>query len=140
MATHSHRQEMPDEARSDPALRDPAADRLQAQVTHPWAESFVDSADQFKAGPAHEDAMKKFSQYTCDGCRVPKQESNHWWLMRPASPAGALLLPWDEAEATLPGIMHLCGEGCVTRALTAWMGESRSIIELEKIVALKGEE
>ena len=84
--------------------------------------------------------MKKFSQYTCDGCRVPKQESNHWWLMRPASPAGTLLLPWDEAEATLPGIMHLCGEGCVTKALTAWMGESRNIIELEKIVALKGEE
>jgi hypothetical protein len=72
--------------------------------------------------------------FTCDICGTPKKESNHWWLARPESPCGLRIEPWDEAEAILPDIQHLCGEGCVLRALTAWMQRSGSVADLERMM------
>lgn len=89
----------------------------------------------FTGRDSMEIAMKQES-FLCDICKAPKQASSGWWLARLESPCGMRIESWDDAEALLPGVQHLCGEGCLTRAMLAWARHAGTMDELEKLARL----
>ena len=66
--------------------------------------------------------------YRCAGpnCGLLKGSSDHWWLMwtsfgeyeRPV----LYLCPWDEKLAAREGTLYVCGESCVQKLQSQYMG------------------
>ncbi len=67
--------------------------------------------------------------YSCDGCGVPKKESNHWYFVRLGS--AFHIYRWGSfIEGGSDGsvlIRHFCGHACVQKKLSEWMGETVEI-------------
>jgi hypothetical protein len=69
--------------------------------------------------------MKVESPYRCDYCQNIKAATNHWFL-RPTlnlEPGIFEIFTWDEVLAEKPGIEHVCGQECASRAMAKWMQE-----------------
>ena len=60
-------------------------------------------------------------QVTCDICRKPKQQTNHWFMYQEDPLMGILFAAWD--EQSFKAFKHLCGQECLTQAVNRWMGE-----------------
>lgn len=80
--------------------------------------------------------------FTCDICGTSKLESNHWWMITLGDmpcfqedlPARHFTLtPWDEDASRNPGIHHICGEGCATKALERFMSTGNVVHEGSKL-------
>lgn len=56
--------------------------------------------------------------YTCDRCKTPKRETNHWFALRSVG-ATLQILPF---ENSLPSDRHICGQACLIKAVTAFAG------------------
>lgn len=62
-------------------------------------------------------------QYKCDGCGAEKKEANRWWVLR-ITHLEITLMTLERAESV--GIQDtdliMCGQGCVTKKISEWMG------------------
>jgi hypothetical protein len=66
--------------------------------------------------------MASSKVYTCDGCGVARQESNHWHLALVRSEGlvdSITIQKWDDNLANESRYKHLCGIGCSTKLLSA---------------------
>jgi hypothetical protein len=71
--------------------------------------------------------------YTCDVCeKATKQESNNWWLVQVdlVQPKGAetehrafLITPWHDDRAKRTDVKHVCGEGCLQKAIVGFAAD-----------------
>ena len=68
--------------------------------------------------------------FTCDVCGREKRVVNHWWMVRLGEAdcceedqplRSFILLPWDASVCRSPGIYHLCGGNCATKAMERFM-------------------
>ena len=70
--------------------------------------------------------MAEVKQYVCDVCGAVKGETNHWYQIRRLE--ALHLYRWDfggECREELSGErLHLCGQACVIRKITEFMGGS----------------
>lgn len=80
--------------------------------------------------------MPVIKQYKCDGCGAEKREANHWWALSVV--AGVLYLqtfdqrmqslihlPPRQRELVEDGAEILCGQECVTKKISEFMGAKR---------------
>lgn len=61
----------------------------------------------------------------CDVCGIVKGQANHWYYSFDTTIAtGFMVYRWDtEAEnRNRPELVHLCGQVCVGKKLSEWMG------------------
>lgn len=68
--------------------------------------------------------MAYIESYTCDQCGTQKKDTNHWWVMS-IGLGNAHLMLWDQTnEDFLNGntALHLCGEACVQKKVSEFMG------------------
>jgi hypothetical protein len=72
-----------------------------------------------EGGPEGAEKVRK-EIFTCDVCGAEKKEANHWWMAQISS-RQFLLWPWDTG-ARDKGILHLCGEACVLKRLSEFLG------------------
>lgn len=65
-------------------------------------------------------------RYRCDGCGVEKREANKWWAIT-VIVDGLRLQPLHRAEALglTPSTLVLCGQECVQKKVSEFMGASR---------------
>jgi hypothetical protein len=80
----------------------------------------------------------KSEVYSCDGCGKQKQESNHWWRLRPYAQQRTpslliadvfILIPWDTTVVNAGDDTvekHICSEPCASKALSKWMSAQRA--------------
>jgi len=75
----------------------------------------------------------KIDTYKCDVCGKQKGDVNHWWVLwtrgkNPTFQIALELRTWN--EESLKGAVwadkhfHLCGQECVLKQVTEFMGES----------------
>jgi hypothetical protein len=66
----------------------------------------------------------QFPTYKCDGCGRVKQDSNHWWQFVRLPGPRIVVFAWDcPVRDENAKVLHLCGEGCVMKAVTTAMQE-----------------
>ncbi len=68
--------------------------------------------------------MAEIKQYTCDGpgCKNVRGEANHWWVCAKTA-NDFYIASWDRDPTSSRAILHYCGQGCVLKAVAAFMGE-----------------
>ena len=71
--------------------------------------------------------------YTCDGCGVERQQTNHWWSVwidhRLSTHPEFMIRPME-----LNGTgMFYCGQACVVKALSEWFGRMKQGIERAEV-------
>jgi hypothetical protein len=72
-----------------------------------------------------------FSVYRCAGpnCGVVKSANDRWWLMwtsfNELKVPVLYLSPWDQTIADRGGTLHVCGELCVQKLQSQFMGNVR---------------
>jgi len=59
-------------------------------------------------------------QYICDGCGAVKGVANHWYTLAVARDL-MQIRTWRTGVVEL-GVLHLCGEGCLQRAISVRLG------------------
>ena len=64
--------------------------------------------------------MKLPTPYKCDYCGKQKGDANHWWLSF-LGDGMMYLRPWHNVTADDPGVEHICGQECATKAMAKWM-------------------
>jgi len=64
--------------------------------------------------------MAIVEQFTCDICRKPKGDVNHWWMYMPN--VNFVIRAWVAGDAE--SYKHACGQECLTQAVNRWMGEN----------------
>jgi hypothetical protein len=59
----------------------------------------------------------KIDTWACDVCGMQKKETNHWFLILPVFKEGKsfTIAPWDNENATVSSVLHVCGEACVQK-------------------------
>jgi hypothetical protein len=71
------------------------------------------------------------SVYRCAGpnCGIVKSSTDRWWLMWTSftdlKVPVLYLCPWDETIAEREGTLHVCGERCVQKLQSQFMGNVR---------------
>jgi hypothetical protein len=69
--------------------------------------------------------------YKCNLCSSPRKEANHWWVMFQGREASLILMTWDDAVKMGilgdPGVLHICGAECASKALSSWMGKPQPL-------------
>jgi hypothetical protein len=61
--------------------------------------------------------------FRCDVCGKQKGSTNRWWMI--VSRESLNLAPFDDLIAEEDGVKHLCGESCVSKAVSSWMAEQK---------------
>jgi len=65
--------------------------------------------------------MPIVSKVICDGCGAEKKSENHWWVL--AAGIGAIWIQvFNPQEKVADGAFVLCGEPCVHKKISEWMG------------------
>lgn len=64
----------------------------------------------------------RVNTYECDACGVQKQKANHWWIIEIGNTGVLSLSRWGDLDAEDEGVAHLCGEACVQKQISAFMG------------------
>ncbi len=81
--------------------------------------------------------MSQFSGYKCDGCGTIRGESNRWFVLFELPADGditptVLLEHFGVEVATKPDAIHLCGETCVLKRVSAWLAGQPQSVEREE--------
>jgi hypothetical protein len=63
----------------------------------------------------------KVNGYKCDVCGKPREQANHWFLIKWGRRA-LILKPWDGAtqEAIIAADQHVCGAGCLSKVVSGF--------------------
>lgn len=70
--------------------------------------------------------MPIVTQILCDGCRVVKKETNHWYTLT-ATEQGVCIHPLklaaagDPSQGVVRSQQYFCGRACTLEALSKWM-------------------
>jgi len=69
--------------------------------------------------------MAKVEYWECDGCGKRKGPDNHWFAATAnnATTCGPVWVVYLLANAPAHGIKAYCGEQCLHKALSDWVGE-----------------
>ena len=79
--------------------------------------------------------MKAIVKFVCDICGSPKNpESRSWYLARSHAPLGLRVFSWDEDEAGIEGVRHLCGQRCLQREIASFADAIGDMATLEKLL------
>lgn len=63
---------------------------------------------------------------SCDVCGTLRTNANHWWIAMPVD-TGITLLPWDDTIAGVSTAIHLCGEDCLHKYLSNFIGQHKEV-------------
>ena len=64
--------------------------------------------------------------YRCNLCGVAKGEVNHWFL-GVNLPTSVIVTVWDERDAEVSTIYHLCGSACALKFESMWLSGHRGV-------------
>lgn len=70
-------------------------------------------------------------QYVCDGCGKHKGSANHWYVLLVARDL-MQIRTWSTG-VVMPGALHMCGEGCLQRAISARLGRASFAADAEGV-------
>jgi len=72
--------------------------------------------------------MPIITKTICDGCGAEKKSENHWWRIVPSG-AELRVMPLERtivfSERLADDGYVLCGEFCVTKKVSEWMGAQK---------------
>ena len=64
--------------------------------------------------------------YRCNLCGVAKGDVNHWFL-GVNLPTSVIVTVWDERDAEVSTIYHLCGSACALKFESMWLSGARGV-------------
>lgn len=63
--------------------------------------------------------MAIINTFQCDGCKVLRQGTNHWWVAWKVSGEALTIRPFDGDTENQKDISHFCGIECTQK----WLGQ-----------------